>query len=85
MEPFNAQIADIEENIEAIVRRNNVVDEEMQGMKNDIQSLSDKILVIKVSFIRYLIEKRFNDNVISLILGKHQWNDDVWRNMRTIF
>ena len=67
MEPLSAQISDVEENIEAIVRRNNVVDEEMQGMKNDIQSLSDKILVIKVSFIRYLISKRFNDNVISII------------------
>ena len=55
LKPFSAQIADVEENIQAIVRRNNVVDEEMQGMKNDIQSLSDKILVIKVSFIRYLI------------------------------
>ena len=85
MEPLSAQIADVEENIEAIVRRNNVVDEEMQGMKTDIQSLSDKILVIKVSFIRYLIAKRFNDNVISLILGKYQWNDNFWRNVRTIF
>ena len=39
----------MEENIEAIVRRNEVVDEEFQGMKTDIASLSDKILTIKVS------------------------------------
>ena len=49
MEPIAAQIADVEENIEAIVRRNEVVDEEFQGMKTDIASLSDKILAIKVS------------------------------------
>ena len=49
LEPIAAQIADVEENIEAIVRRNEVVDEEFQGMKTDIASLSDKILAIKVS------------------------------------
>ena len=45
------QIADVEENIESIVRRNEVVDEEIQGMKTDINSLSDKITAIKVSLI----------------------------------
>jgi len=45
------QIADVEENIESIVRRNEVVDEEIQGMKTDINSLSEKITAIKVSFI----------------------------------
>ena len=43
-------MADLEEDIESLVRRNEVVDEEFQGMKTDIASLSDKILVIKVSF-----------------------------------
>ena len=45
------QIADVEENIESIVRRNEVVDEEIQGMKTDINSLSDKITAIKVILI----------------------------------
>ena len=45
------QIADVEENIESIIRRNEVVDEEIQGMKTDINSLSEKILAIKVSYI----------------------------------
>ena len=49
LEPIFAQLADVEENIEAIVRRNEVVDEEFQGMKTDIAALSDKILAIKVS------------------------------------
>lgn len=45
------QIADVEENIESIVRRNEVVDEEIQGMKTDINFLSEKITAIKVSLI----------------------------------
>ena len=45
------QIADDEENIESIVRRNEVVDEEIQDMKTDINSLSEKITAIKVSLI----------------------------------
>lgn len=49
MEPLSAQMADLEEDIESLVRRNEVVDEEFQGMKTDIASLSDKILAIKVS------------------------------------
>ena len=56
LEPLSAQIAAVEENIESIVRRNDVVDEEIKGMKTDIQSLSEKILAIKVStwfFVRY--------------------------------
>ena len=48
--PLAEQVADVEENIAALVRRNEVVDEEFQGMKTDITSLSDKILAIKVSF-----------------------------------
>lgn len=55
MEPLVSQIADVEEDIESIVRRNEVVDEEFQGMKTDILSLSDKILAIKVSFISFQI------------------------------
>ena len=43
------QIADVEENIKSIVIRNDVVDGEIQGMKTDILSLSEKILAIKVS------------------------------------
>jgi len=49
LEPLNSQIADVEENIKSIVRRNDVVDGEIQGMKTDILSLSEKILAIKVS------------------------------------
>ena len=45
------QIADVEENIESIVKRNEVVDEEIQGMKTDIKSLSKKITAIKVSLV----------------------------------
>ena len=56
LEPLSAQIADVEDNIEAIVRRNDVANEEIQGMKTDIQSLFDKILVIKVSSIRFLFK-----------------------------
>ena len=55
MAPFAEQIADVEENIEAIVRRNEVVDAEFQGMKTDIAALSDKILAIKVSFVIELL------------------------------
>ena len=50
LEPLAEQIADVEENMAALVRRNEVVDEEFQGMKTDIAALSDKILAIKVSF-----------------------------------
>ena len=50
LEPLTLQIAGVEENIESIVRRNDVVDGEIQGMKTDILSLSEKILAIKVSF-----------------------------------
>ena len=49
LEPLAAQMVDVEENIEAIVKRNEVVDEEFQGIKTDIASLSDKIMEIKVS------------------------------------
>ena len=45
------QIADIEENIEAIVERNEVVDTEIQGMRTDINFLSEKITAIKESLI----------------------------------
>ena len=41
----------MEENIESIVRRNEIVDEEVQGIKSDMISLADKILALKVSFI----------------------------------
>ena len=51
MEPLSAQIADLEEAIEYLVRRNDVVDEQIQGIKADLVSLTDKILAIKVSFI----------------------------------
>ena len=49
LEPLTAQIAGVEENVKSIVQRNAIVDEEIQGMKTDILSLSDKILAIKVS------------------------------------
>ena len=51
MEPLSSQITDLEENIESIVRRNDIVDDEIQGIKNDMISLVDKILAIKVSSI----------------------------------
>ena len=56
LEPLSAQIADLEEDIESIVRRNEVVDAEVQGMKTDFASLSDKILAIKVSFLVMTLE-----------------------------
>ena len=49
MEPLSAQINAVEENIASIVRRNDIVDEEIQGIKSDMISLADKILAIKVS------------------------------------
>ena len=49
LEPLTAQIAGVEENVKSIIQRNEIVDEEIQGMKTDILSLSDKILAIKVS------------------------------------
>ena len=51
LEPLSAQIGDLEEAIENLVRRNDVVDEEIQGMKADLVSLAGKILAIKVSSI----------------------------------
>ena len=51
MEPLSAQIGDLEEAIENLVRRNDVVDEEIQGMKADLVSLAGKMLAIKVSSI----------------------------------
>ena len=54
LEPLTAQIAGVEENVKSIVQRNEIVDEEIQGMKTDIISLSDKILAIKV--ISFLLQ-----------------------------
>ena len=51
MEPLSAQIIELEENIESIVRRNDIVDDEIQGIKSDMISLADKILAIKVRSI----------------------------------
>ena len=51
LEPLSAQITDLEENIASIVRRNDIVDEEIQGIKSDMISLADKILAIKVSSV----------------------------------
>ena len=45
------QISDLEENIESIVRRNDIVDDQIQGIKSDMISLVDKILAIKVSSV----------------------------------
>ena len=49
LEPLSIQITDLEENIASIVRRNDIVDGEIQGIKSDMTSLTDKILAIKVS------------------------------------
>lgn len=49
LEPLTAQIAGVEQNMKSIVHRNEILDEEIQGMKTDIISLSEKILAIKVS------------------------------------
>ena len=80
-------MADLEEDIESLVRRNEVVDEEFQGMKTDIASLSDKILAIKVSssvfsktdFIWVLnsISRNFD-------LGKHKWDNHFRRHLPRI-
>ena len=43
------QISDLEENIASIVKRNDIVDGEIKGIKSDMISLADKILAIKVS------------------------------------
>ena len=45
------QLSDLEENIASIVRRNDIVDDEIQGIKSDMISLADKILAIKVSSV----------------------------------
>ena len=45
------QISDLEENIASIVKRNDIVDDEIQGIKSDMISLADKILAIKVSSV----------------------------------
>ena len=52
------QITDLEQNIASIVRKNDIVDDEIQGIKSDMISLADKILAIKVSSIhgRFSIE-----------------------------
>ena len=85
MEPLIAQIADVEEDIESIVRRNEVVDEEYEGIKTDILSLSDKILAIKVSFFQNLFpEGEFHSFSRSFCLGKYQWNDHFWRDVPRI-
>ena len=51
LEPLSMQITDLQENIESIVRRNDIVDSEIQGIKRDMISLADKILAIKVSSV----------------------------------
>ena len=47
MAPLSASIDEVEFAIESIAERNNRVDDEMKIMKNDILSLSSKILVIR--------------------------------------
>ena len=61
LEPLSIQITDLEENIASIVRRNDIVDEEIQGIKSDMISLADNILAIKVSSIyrRFSISMEF--------------------------
>ena len=51
LEPLVANIDDVENNVGAILERNMVVDEQMQEMKIDIMSLSEKILSIKVCLL----------------------------------
>ena len=45
------QITDLEENVASIVRRNDIVNDEILGIKSDMISLADKILAIKVSSV----------------------------------
>ena len=45
--PLSATIDEVEIAIDSIVERNNHVDAEMKMMKNDLSSLSSKILVIR--------------------------------------
>ena len=54
------QIADLKENIESIVSRNEVVDEEILEMKTDFASLADRLLSIKVS-ITYVVDSLKNE------------------------
>ena len=51
MEPLSAQITDLEENIDSIVKRNDIVNDEIKGIKSEMISLADKMLVIKVGSI----------------------------------
>ena len=51
MEPLSAQITDLEENIDFIVKRNDIVNDEIKGIKSEMISLADKMLVIKVGSI----------------------------------
>lgn len=46
---MSAYISDIEKTIESIVNRNDEVDKEIQSMKTDIGSLSEKFSTFKVS------------------------------------
>ena len=46
---LSAQMIDLKENITSILIRNNIADEDIQGIKSDMNSLEAKILAIKVS------------------------------------
>ena len=46
---FSAQITDLQGKIKSILSRNNIADEDIQGIKSDMNSLEAKILAIKVS------------------------------------
>ena len=49
LKPLSASIDAAESNIDMIIERNRIIDEDNQDMKLDILALSDKILAIKVN------------------------------------
>ena len=72
------QINDLEENIASIVRRNDIIDDEIQGIKSDMISLADKILAIKVSSINerfsILIQKLFLIHLLLVSQLHRKWS-----------
>ena len=74
------QISDIEYNIASIVKRNDIVDEEILGIKSDMISLADKILTIKVSSIhgRFSIESGSELIFDNSFTGGHILGCNVW-------
>ena len=58
LKPLSASIDAAESNIDMIIERNRIIDEDNQDMKLDILALSDKILAIKVNKLNWLKNNR---------------------------